>query len=103
MARRKNIDKEVTDDEDEKTGQNILIYKHNDECYIERSASCFNLTVHDKTTFYPTIEGAFKSLSRMLLVDRFKGIPNEEKNDIRTIVKAIEEHERTIEGMFKGY
>jgi hypothetical protein len=99
MGRRKNIEPE----EDDSKEQMILIYKHNDECYIERGAYCYNLVVHSKRMYYPTIESCFKALSHALLVDHFGRIPNEEKTDIKRILRAIEDHDKMIKEMFKGY
>lgn len=81
----------------------LLIYKHSEEVYIEKTAYCFILVVKEKESYYPTIEGAFKALSRALMYDHLGRIPNEEKNDIKRIIRAIEEHDKMIKEMFKGY
>lgn len=100
MPRRKNIDNE---DDSKNNESMILIYRHNDECYIERGAYCYALVVHAKRMYYPNIGMCFKALSHALLVDHFGRIPNEEKNDIKRIVRVIEEHDKMIKEMFKGY
>jgi len=91
------------DDVEEEDKNNILVYKHNDELYIERAALYFSLYCKGKQTFYPTLDGAFRALSKSLLYDHFGRIPNEEKNDIKRILRAIEEHDKMIKEMFKGY
>lgn len=81
----------------------LLIYKHSEEAYIEKTAYCFILVVKEKESYYPTIEGAFKALSRALLYEHLGRVPNEEKSDIKRILRAIEEHDKMIKEMFKGY
>jgi hypothetical protein len=53
--------------------------------------------------FYPLLNQAFTKLSHVLLEEHFGRIPNEEKNDIKRILRAIEEHDKMIKEMFMGY
>ena len=103
MAKRmKSI--ELTDDDDKTSPQSrMMIYKYNDNLYIEKDPRCYVLSVRSKELYYPLLNQAFTKLSHVLLEEHFGRIPNEEKNDIKRILRAIEEHDKMIKEMFKGY
>lgn len=99
----------MDDEDDNKTdskntkSSRILVYKHSDELFIEWIPNCYTLNTKGRITYYTSLDGAFKALSKALLVEHFGRIPEHEKTDIRRVVEIIEEHDKWIRGLFKGY
>lgn len=98
------VDEEITDTESKKGKKaSVLIYKHSEEISIEKDSTCYVLNQKNKQRYYPTLHGAFDELSKVLFVDKMSTIPDEMKTSIAAVIRAIEEHDREVKRMFRGY